>query len=827
LAARALVEAGVSVDPGRGAVSLLGMMAVRHASTERPIGRATGLPRRLVAALTSYEALLERFGLIESAEAARVLSLGVAPADAVGVIGFSGLIPAQEALLCGWAATGADVLVEIPWSDGTAGTKPSEPLIRRLAAAGARVVDLGGPADDRPAELRRIATQLFSGPAPQAGEGRVRLGIARGDEGEARLIATYLSDLLVAGAQADTVAVAFADPGCHSGWLRTALTDAGVSADWDVMRPVAETPFGRALLRLWAFCRRGMDREDLGAFLRSPFSGAGMDRVDAADIAWRHAGLLSGPGLLPRAGEARYCIDQCRVLASQRIGPESGKNWKSLADRLLSNAYPGTAPVISKDGVLDAAVHRSFCGSVEAAVALGERVLDADELMSAFADCSVTEGGARSVGSILVTSVDRLYRETLDHVIIGGLTSAEFPRRGAEDRMEGDAVRTALSALGIMVDADERTGAERLAFYLAVSSPRRSLALVRRESDDEGRALSESVFWDEFLDLYRAPGGRLADASGLPVDVPSSAGADRREGRCRERGIVADERVLAELADIRAVSPGAVESYNACPYRWFVERGLRPSTPDRALDRMAAGRTAHEALADFYRRRMGTGARVTPSNVSEALVQARECLDRAIAEAPRPSGLEEQRLLSDVASAVERLVARDVSFLPDFVPAYVEWAFGLQEGDEPVDLGGVLVKGRADRIDIGPEGLVVIDYKRSRVSSLADIARDGLVQLQLYAAAASRRLGLPVAGGLYRSLGTGDDRGFVLSGVSGTFKARDVLDREGVGAVIEQAVGAAREAVEGMRAGRIAPSPAKERCAYCVAAPFCPEAVRS
>jgi ATP-dependent helicase/nuclease subunit B len=826
LASHALRAAGVSERPGRGAVSLLKAIAERYVSaTGEPKARAAGLSGRLVAALGAYEESLQRFGLVGPGEAALHVSRSGAPAEVIAAIGFTTLRPVEEAVLSGWADAGAEVFVSLPWSEGSAATLPSAPLIGSLRARGARVVDLGGSCDDRPAELRRVAVDLFSGSPASEGEGSVRLGIAQGGEAEARLATSFVSDLLAAGASPGSIAVAFAAPSRHAGWLHRAFDDAGISAEWDVSSAVNETPFGRALLQLWAFCQKGMKRESLGAFLRSPFSGVRLEDVDRADIAWRRGGVAEGATLLNRAGEARALVEACRNLAGRLIDADVGRKWKELADRLLVNAYPGDTPVPSLEGSLDAAVHREFCSEIEAAVSLGEKVVTADEIFEAFSASEVSALTAALPGAVHVTSIDRVRRATYDHVVIGGLTASEFPRRGDEDRVEGDAVRRALSVLGVVIDPEESARAERLAFYLAVTAPRRSLALVRRESDDEGRVLRESVFWDEFLDLYRTPGCALADGDHPALDALSLAGVDRHSGSdLMDRGALTDERVLAGLASIEAVSPGEIEVYIGCPYRWFVERRLRPNGPDAVLDRMAAGRVAHEALARFYQRWLEGPPRVTDANVDEAVHRAGEYAAEAAVAAPRPSGLEEERLLAETVPAVQGLVARDAAFLPEAAPVHLEWSFGLAGGDEPVDLGGVSVKGRADRIDIGPEGLVVIDYKRTHASSLAEIQRNGLVQLQLYAAAASQRLGAPIAGGLYRSLAAPDDRGFILRGVAGAFQARDMLDRDGIDEVIAGAIAAAREAAEGMRAGRIAPAPLKERCAYCAAAPFCPEA---
>jgi RecB family exonuclease len=293
--------------------------------------------------------------------------------------------------------------------------------------------------------------------------------------------------------------------------------------------------------------------------------------------------------------------------------------------------------------------------------------------------------------------------------------------------------------------------------------------------------------------------------------------------------VLADPASHELLETIDAVSPGEVELYTGCPYRWFVERRLRPRTPDAEVDVMVAGLAAHKALAGFYRAWTADGSRsrVTGALAEEACSLARAAVKQAIAESPEPSTLDEEWLLASVEPGVLGLVERDARFLPDYVPARFEWSFGLEDGDEPIDVGGVRIKGRADRIDVGPQGLVVIDYKRSKAKSLAEIRREGLVQLQLYAVAASLRLGMPVAGGIYRSLSTGADRGFVSSSVAGAFYDNDRCAPSEIDEVLEQAVETARDAVAGMRRGTITPSPDAKRCPYCSALPFCPAGVRS
>jgi RecB family exonuclease len=290
-----------------------------------------------------------------------------------------------------------------------------------------------------------------------------------------------------------------------------------------------------------------------------------------------------------------------------------------------------------------------------------------------------------------------------------------------------------------------------------------------------------------------------------------------------ERGVLEEDGAVRSLACRTALSAGEIETYVDCPYRWYRDYVVRAAGLDVSLDRMAAGSAAHRALALFYRRwRDDHGhRRVTSEFVTEARAVAAQAAQEVIAALPAPSDLEQQQLTASVRSGVLSIVERDAAFLPDCAPAHLEWAFGAAEGDPGVDLGGVTIKGRADRIDVGPAGLVVIDYKRSTAPSRAAIAREGRLQLQLYALAASSRLGLPVAGGLYRRLDRPEDRGFLLSGVPGAFKPNDVVDEAGLQEVLDAAVDTARIAAQGIAASFIEPSADARGCAWCGASAVC------
>lgn len=825
LLSRALASAQVAAQPGRGAVSLLGVVAAEAGMRCAPRGASSrGVADRLLAALDAYRGELDRLGLVEPGEAARLLARQAPAVDIIVAHRFMDLSTAQEALLTGWGAGQTRVFATLPWSKGSPATESLRPLVERLVGAGAALEEARGPGADDPPELARIATDLFADPRPRPGTGHVSFGIAQGDEAEARLITGYAAAWMADGVPPERIAVAFRDPVRHVGWLRRIFDEAGIAADFDVRVPVGETPMGRALLHLWAFASGGMGREHLSAFLRTPFAGVDAAVADLADARWRSSRLSQGEALLRAAGPAERIARGAVSLAAGRVDAEAGNKWKALADTMLSNAHPGDAPVTASDGALDAAVHRALVNTIADVLDLGEGVVTSAEMWTAFAAAAVSPLVSERLGRVQVTSIERLRSRRFDGVVLGGLTASEFPRLGGEDRLQGDAVRRVLGALGIDPAVRSDASAERMSFYLGVTRARQMLALVRRESDDEGRALRESVFWDEFLDLYRDP--EESGRGELPEPVTLSFG-DVESGTAgvarSHRGRLSDPRAIDALRSRGPLSAGELEVYSGCPYRWFVERVLRPRVPDRLLDAAAAGSAAHAALAAFYRRwQAETGERrVTAGRMAEALSMAREESAAVLAQAPTPADLDEQQLMASVAPQVASLVERDATFLPDYEPLNVEWSFGSGDDGEPVEIGGVAVVGRVDRIDVGPQGLVIVDYKRSRASSLVQLRDKGLLQLQIYASAASQRFGLPVAGGVYRSLASGDDRGFVLSSVHGAFKPKDVIDESELTELLAEAGERVRAAADGIHAGRVEPAPDADRCRTCSARQFC------
>jgi RecB family exonuclease len=220
---------------------------------------------------------------------------------------------------------------------------------------------------------------------------------------------------------------------------------------------------------------------------------------------------------------------------------------------------------------------------------------------------------------------------------------------------------------------------------------------------------------------------------------------------------------LPDYADgERIVSPTALESYAECPHAFFVRRllGVEPiEQPEdivtispaeignlvhQSLDTLVT--EAGDALPDF-------GEPWTPAERARlaeiALGIAAEFEERGITGHPRLWAGERIRILSDLA----RLLDDDNMWRAD-VGARVaasELTFGMR-GHDPVEVavpgGGVLMRGSADKVDIGTDGtLYVTDVKTGSRRTFKEIKQedpfvDGTkLQLPVYAYAARQRLG--------------------------------------------------------------------------------------
>lgn len=856
----------------RGFINALAEVARRAGENRALDGQRSALthPRtpaaEICAIIDSYATLLHGRGLIERSEAHALIPEVCDPQAIPGPIlinRFAGFTPPQERFVAWASEAGVDVTVALTWVDGHPATEGSDALVRRLSAlprAVLRAVE-GSYSEDR--ELRQLERLLFQPDPNRTAEpsltGAVVLSEGAGASGEAQRIVREIQDMAESGTALGDIAIVLRSTSSAQRELGDALLEAEIPFEIDAELPFVRTGLGRALLMLLQYADQGQRRVDLLGFLRSGYAWSGARDVDALDERLRARRAQSGAAVAAQAAmlDARSAamVAQAVHLSRQKVHAVSLMSWRQLVSEMLRAQWLGK-PLADGTGRLDAAAQGVALEAV-AEIASLDGSASMRDVIELLREASVTLRSQEDPARVQVLSTERARSRRFAAVICAGLQAGEFPVRARDDALSSGDVASQLAEAGIDVSSRVDLPAERLLFYQVVTGARTRLVLSRAACDDEGRPLRRSVFWDELLDLYRDPaaepdlGGTPPSYAGLPplhslgladlAESPDAPRAERRTLRDAARcGDASQPRVRLALARTRAredrvtgeaarvlkqretFSVSELEAYLRCPYLWFYERRLSGESLDREVDALERGKLAHEAMRRFYDAWSAEGhERVTPETLPAARMLAERISAEVLSEAMPPTSLYEEEMHHRARAGVRRIVERDALSFPGFVPRLHEWSFGAEGA---VELGSFRLRGRIDRIDVGEAGLIVSDYKGSVVTPRKRFATDGVVQVPIYALIASKALKLPIAGGLYRSMGTYGDRGFFLKGaVSGPgLVSTDACDEAEIVDLIKEAEARAAGAVAGIREGLIpAIASDTEACARCSARGVC------
>jgi ATP-dependent helicase/DNAse subunit B len=213
----------------------------------------------------------------------------------------------------------------------------------------------------------------------------------------------------------------------------------------------------------------------------------------------------------------------------------------------------------------------------------------------------------------------------------------------------------------------------------------------------------------------------------------------------------------------RIASPTSLEAYATCPHAYFVERLLQVEPLESPEDLLVispiqVGNLIHNSLDAFVSRLAGSlpgyGEPWSAEQRSLLLAIGADLADQFEAEGltghPRLWQRERLRILGDLMVLLNDddgwRAKRDASVVAS------ELRFGF-DGEPPVEIpvpsGRVLLRGRADKVDLGRNGTIyVTDVKTGGFSRYEAIESDPVaggtkLQLPVYAYAARARLGEP------------------------------------------------------------------------------------
>jgi ATP-dependent helicase/DNAse subunit B len=399
---------------------------------------------------------------------------------------------------------------------------------------------------------------------------------------------------------------------------------------------------------------------------------------------------------------------------------------------------------------------------------------------------------------------------TADHVFVLGLGERSFPRLAAAEPIFDEQERQSLKAAGLdLRGVSDRMPDEMLLFYGVVTRARRRLVLSYPAVDEKGQALLPSSFLTALLDCFE-PGTvprlqrrmliegsdrddplspaehrvraarELASGRRLPPGLPRDLAANLRaaalaaDRRFRDAehnpydGLLRHPAVLAELRErfggVKVISPTALETYVACPFRFLLENVLHLEPleePGEEIEASDRGLVFHRTLAGLHRHLKERGIDGPTPEVDRLI---RERLDEEVKNHSGHASRAAEALWQIEGRRLQRKAARYRADWEKFVgtwaelrlapsPEYLEKGFGMADGEgeaPPLVIGDgdveVRLGGRIDRVDVAESEagtfFWVVDYKTGRSAnySAASLKSFARLQLTLYTLAAERVL---------------------------------------------------------------------------------------
>ncbi|VAX20862.1 ATP-dependent nuclease, subunit B [hydrothermal vent metagenome] len=219
-----------------------------------------------------------------------------------------------------------------------------------------------------------------------------------------------------------------------------------------------------------------------------------------------------------------------------------------------------------------------------------------------------------------------------------------------------------------------------------------------------------------------------------------------------------EETLKTELLNMqtKAYSVSQLETYTACPFRYFLERVLKVEIveePDEEMEAVEIGSLLHAILFEFYVtvRKKNIIIRNCSDNVfkiAEDLIF--EIAEKRVSETTHNSPFaffEEEKILGINSERKNSLLYKFLLYEREDnsnrIPNYFEVSFGLKDSehdellysDEPLNYDGVRLRGKIDRIDVNKNSntFEVIDYKSgSKKVTKAEIEKGTSLQLPVY-----------------------------------------------------------------------------------------------
>lgn len=711
----------------------LDLEALSQASDERA--------RRLARLAIAYRNALRERGLMDPSELYWLAASQRPQPQPLLVTGYPRFGPDEQAFIQAIAGDGSQVYV--PFADGGM-YEDARVLAETFEAQGWSVTF-----PDAPAPATSFAGHPHRAKALRA--------CAYPDmASEVRGVLAEVKRLLLDGVEPSEIAIVARDDAFYGPTLLDAAWEAGVPLRAFYQVPLSGTRLGSWLTGLKQTVESGFAYEDTYRFLAHPLSPF-LSSEQRARIRVKHpVSLEAWKAIQPLVEKLDWPATDTRAGWDRR--------FRSLLAEwdLRGRAKPWPVELM--------ALNRFREALPEIATPAKERLSGLaylSEVIRLAGYCSVDAHPTR--GGVELHTPLSLFGARLAHVFVLGVAEAHLPQRIQEDLVLDFHARKRLASEGFKLEgAAEAAKRESLSIgqLLEVATERLVLSYPRLMQD---RPILPSALFEQ-LGLKPQPAPEyppisLEEARRIWVGLGERA-ADPLVPRILDALEVERRREAMTLEPVRdphdgysglgvdlsrrTFSASQLSVLGQCAFRWFAERELSAAPPDEMgedLDAGMRGLLYHKTLELGLRR-----CKDAP-DIREALLatleddfREAECL-LDLPDIPLWEVRREEHL-----ALLRRAIASEDFLREGHRPERFEEPFSFE-------WQGFRLQGTMDRVDRGPDGYVIVDYKAGKrtygkIQNAAGKA-DVDIQLPIYAKAGTEIFG-PVTGAYYFMLGTGE-----------------------------------------------------------------------
>ena len=579
-------------------------------------------------------------------------------------------------------------------------------------------------------------------------------------------------------------AIAFRQVVPHLALARQVFAEYELPLDPVAGEPLRDQPLGAWLRRLLHLGRDGWRLADATSVLDSGFMNLGRWKLTKEDVRTfaRKAGAMNSwrgyPALL-RSVEAledervqegmRRGLDELRTLLEHPAG--SLGDWALRWNAALFDEEPLIDPECVKRRDVAVGVD-NIRGHLDELVRLQHALGGGDASFESFANWleARMEGPTllmREVGGVVLAPIRSLSGLRFDSVFVGGLVEGEFPAPRVTTALLNDKALEALANSGLALPPEPGLSEDEL-WTSASSRADSTLYLWKTRIDGRGRPASGSYYYDLLKPEAIEPPqtSPLTAASRRELAIACSA-EWRSGGRLRPEGdevwpVVREsvrveqlrrsflhagkyEGLVAAGLVPQLTGPDAVwsasrmESYRTCAFQFFGRYGLGLQELEEELgaaDAAIRGSVIHEVLERVLAPLQKDNRALDIDTLDGVLETLRQEGPKIWNNAPFEWGFSSVQTWAfeweDTLKKLERMLTKEADLNKKLGVDRVLGVEEYMEGELPLN-PPMKVRAAIDRLDAGPDGLVVVDYKTGREIKKKRVLEADKLQLQLYA----------------------------------------------------------------------------------------------